>query len=60
MNEQPLVSVVITTRNRPDVSTRAVSSALLKRLWGRYLIGNVYFSLRLVSAQLAQEEQLDY
>jgi hypothetical protein len=45
MNEQPLVSVVITTRNRPDVVTRA---------------GNVYFTLRLVSAPLAQEEQLDH
>jgi hypothetical protein len=43
MNEEPLVSVVIPTRNRRDV------------LWRRYLIGNVYFALRLVSAQLAQE-----
>jgi hypothetical protein len=60
MNEEPLVSVVITTRNRPDVSTRAVRSALPKCLWRRYLIDNVYFSLRLVSAQLPQEEQLDY
>jgi hypothetical protein len=60
MNEQPLASVVITTRNRPDVITRAVRSAWPKRLWRRYLIGNVYFALRLVSAQLAQEEQLDY
>jgi len=60
MNEQPLVSVVITTRNRPDVVSRAVRSALPKRLWRRHLIGNVYFALRLVSAELAQEEQLDY
>jgi hypothetical protein len=60
MNEQPLVSVVITTRNRPDVSTRAVRSALPKRLRRRDLIGSVYFSLRLPSAHLAQEEQLDY
>ena len=28
MNEQPLVSVVITTRNRPELVTRAVRSAL--------------------------------
>ena len=28
MNDEPLVSVVITTRNRPDVVTRAVRSAL--------------------------------
>lgn len=28
MNEEPLVSVVITTRNRPDLVTRAVRSAL--------------------------------
>jgi hypothetical protein len=60
MNEQPLVSAVITTRNRPELVTRAVRSALPKRLWRRYLIGNVYFALRLVSGQLAQEEQLDY
>jgi hypothetical protein len=60
MKEQPLVSVVITTRNRPELVTRAVRSALPKRLWRRYLIGNVYFALRLVSGQLAQEKQLDY
>ena len=60
MNEQPLVSVVITTRSRSELVTRAVRSALSKRFWGGYLIGNVYFALRLVSAQLAQEEQLDY
>jgi hypothetical protein len=45
MNEQPLVSVVITTRNRPEVVTRA---------------GDVYFTLRFVSAPFAQEEQLDH
>jgi hypothetical protein len=39
MNEQPLVSVVITTRNGPDVVTRAVRSAWPKRLSRRYLIG---------------------
>ena len=60
MNEQPLVSVVITTRSRSELVTRAVRSALPKRLWRRYLIGNVCFSPRLASAQLAQEEQLDY
>ena len=60
MNEQPLVSVVITTRSRPELVTRAVRSALPKRLRRRYLIGNVYFALRLVSGQLAKEEQLDY
>ena len=60
MKEQPLVSVVITTRNRPELVTRAVRSALPKRLWRRYLIGNVCFSPRLASAQLAQEEQLDH
>jgi glycosyltransferase involved in cell wall biosynthesis len=60
MNEEPLVSVVITTRNRPNVITRAARSALPKHLWRWYLIGNVYFALRLVSAQPAREEQLDY
>jgi glycosyltransferase involved in cell wall biosynthesis len=60
MNEQPLVSVVITTRNRPELVTRAVRSALPKRLWRRHLIGNVCFALRLLSAPFAQEEQLDY
>jgi hypothetical protein len=39
MNEQPLVSVVITTRSRPELVTRAVRSALSKRFWGGYLIG---------------------
>lgn len=38
MNEIPLVSVVIPTRNRRDV------------LWGRGLMGKVYFALKLVSA----------
>jgi len=38
MNEKPLVSVVIPTRNRRDV------------LWRRCLIGNVFFALRPVSA----------
>ena len=60
MNQQPMVSVVIPTRERPELVIRAVRSALPKRLWGGDLIGNVYFALRLVSAQLAQEEQLDY
>lgn len=60
MKEQPLVSVVITTRNRPELVTRAVRSAPPKRLRRRYLIGNVHFALRLVSGQLAQEEHLDY
>ena len=60
MIEHPMVSVVITTRNRPNVITRAVRSALPKHLWRRYLIGNAYVALRLVSAQLAREEQLDY
>jgi hypothetical protein len=57
MNKQPLVSVVITTRNRPDIITRA---ALPRRRGQRYLRGSVHFALRLVSAQLALEEQLDY
>jgi hypothetical protein len=60
MKEQPLVSVVVTTRNRPELVTRPMRSALPKRLRRRYLIGNVYFALRLMSGQLAQEEQLDY
>jgi hypothetical protein len=56
MNEQPLVSVVIPTRERPELVIRAVQSALPKRLWRRDLIGNGYFTLRrLASAQLAQE-----
>jgi hypothetical protein len=60
MNEQTVVSVVIPTRERPEPMIGAVRSTLPKRLWQQYLIGNVYFALRLVSAQLAQEEQLDY
>jgi hypothetical protein len=47
MNEEPRVSVVITTRNRHAV------------LWRRDLLNNVCFALRLVNVQLSQEEQLD-
>jgi hypothetical protein len=39
MIEHPMVSVVITTRNRPELVTRAVRSALSNRPWRRYLIG---------------------
>jgi hypothetical protein len=60
MNEHPPVGAVTTTRNRPELATRAVRSALPRRRGRRYLRGNVHFALRSVSAQLAQEEQLDY